>query len=383
MTALASRRRAVTLRGAATVVVALVVVVTLSAWGVVTLASSTIGRAVEDASAPVALPMTSTGMIGVLDASGRLASAVVVVLDPSGVGGSLVVVAPEADVASGRADSFITLADGVGTGGEGVFALDAESLTGIGFDAVLLTGAPRLAELLAPIGSVTVDGDVLEVDALAEALVSPTEGVEPAEHLAADGALWGAVAAAVGDGVPALAGAVTAAVDGEAAPVGMESLLRRLFAGRVGHRTMPVTTVDTPAGPVVVHDWSEMLVVMAQIAPARVAAPLAASTVRVVASGVDLAVEAVDRLGLAGLNVVSVDTASAAPPAVTRIVVTSSAAMEDAAEFSLVFGPVDVVVADRPIEGVDVVIELGESFAADLGRAIADDLAGSLFAPGS
>ena len=70
-------------------------------------------------------------------------------------------------------------------------------------------------------------------------------------------------------------------------------------------------------------------------------------------------------------------------PDVTRVLVGGADALEDAAAFALVVGPVETAVVDRRVEGVDVIIELGESFTADLDRAIAEDLVGSLFAPGS
>lgn len=385
MTALASRRRTSTRQAAVAVAVAVALVVGLSVWGAATLASSTIGRAVEPGSTALSLPFTATGVLGVVDDDGHLASAVVIVLDPSGVGGSIVSIAPEADVASGRADSVVTLADGVATGGESLFALDAESMVGIGVDALLLADVDRLADLLSPVGPITVGTDDLDVTAAAEILAGPGAG-DPAAHLEADSAIWAALAAAVGEGVPALAGAIDSApLAADATPTGMEPLLRRLFAGPVGHRMMPLRTLvpaSDDAGAIVAHDWSEMLVVMAQVAPVRVAAPFAASTVRIVApAGVDAAVEAVDRLGLAGLNVVSVDTAAGTVPSVTRILVGGPEALDDADEFAAVFGPVETAIAERRVDGVDVIVELGESFNADLDRAIADDLVGSLFAP--
>lgn len=385
MTALASRRRTSTRQAAVAVAVAVALVVGLSVWGAATLASSTIGRAVEPGSTVLRLPFTATGVLGVVDDDGHLASAVVIVLDPSGVGGSIVSIAPEADVASGRADSVVTLAEGVATGGESLFALDAESMVGIGIDALLLADVDRLADLLSPVGPITVGTDDLDVTAAAEILAGPGAG-DPAAHLEADSAIWAALAAAVGEGVPALAGAIDSApLAADATPTGMEPLLRRLFAGPVGHRMMPLRTLvpaSDDAGTIVAHDWSEMLVVMAQVAPVRVAAPFAASTVRIVApAGVDAAVEAVDRLGLAGLNVVSVDAAAGTVPSVTRILVGGPEALDDAGEFAAVFGPVETAIAERRVDGVDVIVELGESFNADLDRAIADDLVGSLFAP--
>ena len=384
---MAARRRASTRQAALAVAVAVLLVAGLSVWGAATLASSTIGQEVESGSTPLRLPFTATGLLGVVDADGELASAVVIVLDPAGVGGSIVSIAPEADVASGRADSSVALADGVATGGESLFTLDAESMVGIGFDAVLLSDVDRLADLLAPVGPITLAS--VRLDGIEAARIIAEPGIaDAAEHLETDAAVWAALVAAVGEGVPALAEAIDPGpLDPDLAPIGMEALLRRLFAGPVGHRTMPVRTL-VPAGDdtdeIVSHDWSEMLVVMAQIAPLRVAAPFAASTVRVVApAGVDAAIEAVDRLGLAGLNVVSVDTTAGPVPDVTRVLVGGPEALEDAAAFGLVVGPVETAVIDRRVEGVDVVIELGESFTADLDRAIADDLVGSLFAPGS
>ena len=419
MTALAGRRRLFTARAAALVVSSLVLALVLTVVGVRTLATSTIGAEVTSGGpASLRLPFTSTAFIGNVDDEGVLRSAAMLALDPDGVGGSVVSIDASADIASNRSTEVMPLSDGLSTGGVDVFRLDAESITGATFDLVSVLTVDDLTALLDPIGAVTVDLPVsvsddhsgrsvaagvstLEPSDIAWVLTAHVNGVPSSALAPARAAVWDAVAASIGDGVASLEGVfVREELTPQAVPATITSFWRRLIAGPVGHRALQVEPLAPGRAPDGVdasfHDWSETLMVSAHIAPARVAAPLDAATIRIVVpfsdgdgeqgdlTVTDLAVTAVDRAVLAGLNVVSVATLesgiASGPPDVTQIWTGDAERVADAAaSFAILFGDVSASVGDYSVDGVDVVVILGRSFIDDLDRDIRPSIEDSVF----
>jgi len=98
-------------------------------------------------------------------------------------------------------------------------------------------------------------------------------------------------------------------------------------------------------------------------------------------SGADIALLAVDRIRAASGNVLSVSaTSSGLAPQVTRVLVADDDQIEVAAEsFALLFGTVEVSLAEERIDGVDVQVILGLSFLEDLDADIETRLVGSVF----
>jgi hypothetical protein len=73
-------------------------------------------------------------------------------------------------------------------------------------------------------------------------------------------------------------------------------------------------------------------------------------------------------------------TASGLAPQVTRVLVADDDQIEVAAQsFALLFGPVEVSLAEERIDGVDVQVMLGLSFLEDLDADVAARLVGSVF----
>ena len=419
MTALAGRRRLFTIRAATVVASSMLLAIVLTVVGVRTLATSTIGAEVPSGGlASLRLPFTSTAFIGIVDDEGTLRSAAMLALDPEGVGGSVVSVDASADIASNRSTDVMPLRDGLAIGGLDVFRLDAESITGATFDLVSVLTVGDLAALLDPIGVVTVDLPVSVSDAssgrsvaagvstldpsdVASVLAAHADGVASSAIAPARAAVWDAVAASIGDGVASLDGVfVREELTPQALPATITSFWRRLIAGPVGHRALKVEPLAADRVPDGVdasfHDWSETLMVSAHIAPTRVAAPLDAATIRIVVpfsesdasmtdrTAADLAVTAVDRAVLAGLNVVSVATletgSDSNPPEVTQIWTGDAERVADAAaSFAILFGDVSASVGDYSVDGVDVVVILGRSFIDDLDRDIRPSLEDSVF----
>src|SRR5690606_30018253 len=103
---------------------------------------------------PVAqrLPFTWTALVGVVDEDGRLTSVVAMVLDPTGVGGSMVSIAATADSGAGVAAELVPLDAVLAVEGPEAFARQAEVLTGMTFDIVELVDEARLIDLISPLG---------------------------------------------------------------------------------------------------------------------------------------------------------------------------------------------------------------------------------------
>jgi len=102
MTASADRRRRFTIVGAILAFVGVVAVIGVLIVAVVTLRTSQEGRAPEtDEREIVSFPETPNAVIGVVDDLDRLSSLAVLTLDPSGVGGSIVLVPVNVDQTNG------------------------------------------------------------------------------------------------------------------------------------------------------------------------------------------------------------------------------------------------------------------------------------------
>ena len=420
MTALAERRRVHTLRAAVAAGGAIVVATVLTAIGVTTLATSTIGAEVEtDALPTLRLPFTATAFLGLVDDEGALRAAAMLALAPDGIGGSVVSVEVTADIASNRSMEVIPLSNGLSTGGVDLLRLDAEGITGTSFDLVTVLKPDEFAALVDPIGEAEADFAVgvrdestgrtwpsgrnsLQAADIADVLVASAEGVTSASLSSTRTAVWDGLSVAIGGGMQSLDGVFEPGeLDPQGVPANIASFWRRLIAGEVNHRALsvePLAVDRVPAGEeVTFHDWSETLMVVAQIAPARVAAPLDAATLRLVVpftdddlNGLgltiaDVAVTALDRFGMAGLNVVSVLTSppqTLAVPKVTEVWVGEQARVADGAEsFALLLGDVTASVGDHRVEAVDVIVTLGDSFLDDIGRDIRPALAESVFDP--
>lgn len=428
MTAIAHRRTRATMIGLAAAVVALVGVVALSIVGLETLADSTAGRqAVEEEQPVVAqrLPFTSTALVGVADDDGRLTSLVVAVLESDGTGGTLVQVPVEADPSSGNAETVAPLDAILAVAGPIAFRESVERLTGLSFDIIEVADQQRFAQLVAPLGDLTVDlpgvvrdsssGEVWEpgpqvVTAPGAArLVTAVEpsvpgwGFEPARA-----AVWQAVADRVGAGIGS---ASPVAVDTDVPiPGSTDEFVDRLFAGRVQFRALQFTPldgsdvaerIDPPfraafgsevVDSVVLLDRAEMLMVFGGVAPSRLGAPVDAPTFRIV-NGLtddeaavlgrtpsDLTRTVVNVLMFTKTNVVSVvDRAPTAAPEVTQVLVSDPTLLgEIEAVYEPHFGELEVVLATVAIDGIDAEIVLGRSFVTRLAADLPADVAGSV-----
>ena len=120
MTALPGRRRRATLVAGIATVAVLLLATGLTVLGAVTLYNSTEGADPSPAEPELTFPDTPTGALAVLDDTGALASIAVFVVQPAGVGGSIVAVPVSADASSGAGDERLPLAETVALQGADV-----------------------------------------------------------------------------------------------------------------------------------------------------------------------------------------------------------------------------------------------------------------------
>ncbi len=406
MTTSAQRRRRSTVIAVVVTVVVLLVAGGITALGAATLANSRAGRnATADELPIVQLPATPTGLIGVLDDQGRLTSMVVAVVDPDGSGGSIVPIAPTADASLGLGDDRLPVAETLELDGPDAFRSAVEALTALSFDTIELVDAPRLAELLAPVGPVAVDvpADVLDDDREEPVLATGSVRLETADvvdaltswssaradHFNDPGrdAVWEAIATSVGAGV-------SSAPTGElTAPRTTDELLQRLFAGPVGARPILTTVPEPGRNPrgvdVVIPDRADLLLVFGRIAPARLGSPNPSHAFRIESSLTDadtasvgvtataVVLDVIGRLLYVQANVVSVASPEGSAPEVTQVIVADENIRATVEElYPLLFGKIEVVAAEQRIEGIDVVLVLGQSYVEFLaGGSVVDDVA--------
>jgi hypothetical protein len=411
VTALPGRRRRSTIVGAVAAAVAVAVVITLTIVGALALYNSTDGA---DASAPrdeLVFPNTPVGALAAVDAQGKLASLAVLVVQPAGTGGSVVTVAVNADSGGGPDGAPLPLDQTLAVQGQDAFRSELAAALRLGVEDVAFVDAARLAELLAPAGTLHVDlpvevadanGDVVatagasEMDATAAAavLTSRDAKVSATEQYPAAEAIWSAVAAAVGDGISEAPATTTtgvastppaSATAAAASDAAVASLFGDLISGRVGTRALRADPVPAEQNPNRADasrlDPAEAVLVFGQIAPGAVSAPGSGLSFRVVSafsddqlagtglSNTDVAYRTIAIILSNGGNVVSVATNGATPDGPTTLAVSDMTLAAGAEAVKASLGPVEVTLDEHPIAGVDVVAVLGTDALATIGTA--------------
>jgi hypothetical protein len=425
MTAIERRRTRGTALAFAAAVLGLAAAAVLGVSGVRSLSDSTAGRQAEgqrDARPSQRLPFTSTALVGVVDDDDRLTSVTVWILEPNGVGGSIIGLAASADAASGTFDTLAPLAAVYETGGVEEFLAAAERLTSLSFDVVEITDPPRFAQLVGPLGDLPTllpvsFGDAsseeqwmagettLSAPAAARAITATDPDVADWSYEPARAAVWQAIADRVGAGVGSVA---PIASDREVPiPANLNQFSDRLFGAAVEYRALSFLPIDADrvasqlldpyvgalgsVDAVVAHDRAEMAMLFGAAAPGRRGAPLDAPVFRVVSpfaeadlegldlSSSDVLKRAIDGLFFAQANVVSVaDLADADVPEVTQVVVADPEVSDAVREvYAPLFGEIEVVPATVRIDGIDVEVTLGRSFLEQLRGDSSPSVAGS------
>jgi hypothetical protein len=348
----------------------------------------------------VQFPVTPTGAIAVLDANGALASLAVVSVRPTedgeepGIGGTIVPVPVSADVSGGIGTEPLPLDETVGLFGPESLADEIPALLGVSIDDVAALSESDLASALAGVGPIEVtlpesvttpDGSLL-ADAGAQSIDAATASailavrdasVSGAEDYDIDVTVWNGIASAIGAGLSA-----PLQIGEGSGPGSLRDTVGRLTSGPISIQTIrfeAVASVDVnPRGvDALALDRVDVAMLFGHVAPARVAAPYAGYTFRVVSGfgdsqlpqGVvrlDVAYTAVKALLETESNVRSVDTTADEAPTATVIEVANESLLPGAERLADVFGPVEVRVAGTRIAGIDMVVTLGTDYLATL-----------------
>lgn len=424
MTALKQRRTRTTVVALVAAAIGFTTSAVIGVAGVRSLADSTAGElaAGQARVTPTQrLPFTSTALVGVVDDDGRLTSVAAWVLEPDGVGGSIIGIAASADADSGTRDVLAPLAAIYGANGPLELRSAVERLTRLSFDVIEIVDQRRFAQLVSPLGDLPASFPVTVVAQSGEeweagdvALTSPAaaRAITASDPTVADwlfesarSAVWRAVAERVGAGV----GSVTPIASDRDVPIprNLDEFADRLYAAPVDFRALGFIPIDPErvadqldatfagalgsAAAVVAHDRAEMIMVFGATAPSRLGAPLDAPIFRVVApftaddladlelNRSDVLKRAIDRLFFAQANVVSVaDLSDEAVPEITRVLVADPTVVDAVREvYEPLFGEIEVAPATVKIDGVDVEVTLGRSFLEELRGDSAPVVAGS------
>ena len=406
MTVSRHRRRMSTTRALIASLVGVGLALILGVAGAVAIYNTKDGQVQGSDTPEVQFPVTPTGAIAVVGPGGTLASLAVVTVRPTeggdepGTGGTLVPVPVSADASGGIGTERLPLDETVGLFGTESLSDEIPALLGVSIDDVAALTELELATALADLGAIEVtlpeavtssDGSVLvdvgvrSIDAATAAaiLANRESSLSGAEDYEIDVAVWSGIASAVGDGLgtPMQIGEGTG-------PGSLLDTFGRLTSGPMAVQTIrfePIASVDlNPRGvDALVLDRVDVAVLFGHVAPARVAAPYAGYTYRVVSafgdaqlpSGiarVDVAYTAVKAVLATESNVRSVDTTADEAPAATRIEVADDSLLAAAERLADVFGPVEARVAGTRIAGIDIVVTLGTDYLATLDNDAAD-----------
>jgi hypothetical protein len=328
----------------------------------------------------IKLPITPVGMLATVDGRDHLTSVAVFVLTAgTQLGGSIVSVPVSSDSTAGGGDERIPLTEVYSHDGPEALTLAVESVLSITIDVSTVATDADAAALLTPVAPVraTLPADVLATEAgepttLFEAgavSLSAAQAVEVLTATVADQtdadrrgnheAIWTGVAAGVGTGKGA---------PDQTLPINsLGVLLDRLFAGPVEARglpTVPLAAGENPDGKDVdILVRADAIFILASVAPASMSAPAPGLVFRIEAppgyeDRVKFAVQVILYLGA---NVQSVYLGGDVHEA-TRYFIDDPRLVEEAESNNALFGKTETLTPVLPIEGIDVILQLGTDF---------------------
>lgn len=387
-------------------------VVAVGVLAFTTLRSSEEGTAPEvDVRDSVVFPSTPNAVVAVVDDLDRLTSIAVLTLDPSGVGGSIVTVPVNADQTNGFGPVRLPISRQPYTPGDQSqqeqFLSEIEPLLTLTIERAVVAGPEQLADLLQPLGEVTVelpenvvdsdtpgsglvvtDGEQqLDTDRLVQAFTAIDADGESYGHHEVDVALWGGVvesAATVRADVPL--DDLGRPVD----PVDFDQFWTRFLGGDVSLRDIGIdvgaarSVENSTEADFTLVDRRDALLVFGSVSPGQVSKPNESLSFSLVVGFTDAEVAVlgdddsgfpitkasmtrrfIGEMLFAQANIVSVELADApgSIPAVTRIEIADARFEADVRAVSRrFFGDAEVVVATTLTDGVDAVVVLGEDF---------------------
>ena len=330
------------------------------------------------------LPITPVGMLATVDSDDVLTSIAIFVLKAGDqLGGSIVSVPVSSDSTAGGGEDRVPLTQVYAEGGAEALVLGVESVLSITIDVSSVASAADAEGLLNPVSPVAAQlptdvlgtssaGTVTLFDAgehdlsaaeTAEVLTATADGQRDADRRGNIEALWSGVAAAVGAGRTT----ADAAVDGVASIASLGDLMNRLFAAPVEARGLPAAPLPAADNPgdkdVEELIRYEAIFVLASVAPASMSAPTTGLMFRIEAPpGYEERVKfAVAAILVLGANVISVYLGGEVHEA-TRYYIDDPRLVEEAESNNALFGDPETRTPELPIEGIDVILQLGTDF---------------------
>jgi hypothetical protein len=261
----------------------------------------------------------------------------------------------------------LPIAETFALSGEASLETEVESMLGLGIDVFEVVDVDRLTALLEGIG-------VPDAASAAAVLTDRDPSVPAIEQYPDATATWSEIAATMSeDGTASVASA------GSSDAPTIDSLLTALSGGSAaarGLRAEPFGAERNPRGvDVSLLDPAEITLVFAQIAPGKVAAPNPALTFRIEArysdeqldgtgfdSNNEVAYAAISSLLFVGANVLSVNTQPGTAGEATVVELADETLAPATAGVDLLFGTLDVQVAETRIVGVDALLRLGTDY---------------------
>ncbi len=410
MTANPVRRRRTAQLGGVALAGGLLAVVLVSFLAVTTLRSSRAGRAPEvDVRRIVEFPDTPNAAVGIVDDLDRLTSLAVLTLDPSGIGGSVVVIPVNVDANNGFGPERRPISRRPFTPGDDEQAaeliVELEPLLTLTIEASVVVGPDQLRSVLEPVAPLEVDlpervvdsdspgsgfvaaaGErTLDLDRLVAAFTAISADSTSYSHHDIDVALWSAIADSESGSVD-----VDVPVDEFGRPTPPATtieLVERLFSGDVAARDLAVLQADDSGAEnpddadFVVVDRLDAVLVFTAISPGLVSTPNEALSFRLVVGydeaqlgvlgdgpdGAPIGKEALVTELIGGLlfgrgNVVAIDLSDDpdSVPATTRLVVGNEDLVDDLDGIvDAFFEGSEIEVGDEVIDNAQVTVVLG------------------------
>lgn len=337
----------------------------------------------------IKLPVTPVGMLATVNDADQLTSIAVFVLSAgTQLGGSILTVPVSSDSTASIGPDRIPLTEVYATDGPEALSFALESVLSLTIDVSMVATPAEAEALLQPVTPVSValpgDVDVTPASGTTEvvlpagqASISASQAVAVLTSVA-DGqlnatrrgnidAVWAGVAAGVGTG--------KAIPDVSVPLASVSDLMARLFAGPVESRGLPadpISATDNPDGKdVEALVRAEAIFVLASIAPASMSAPSTGLVFRVEAPpGYEDRVKfAVGVILYLGGNVVSVYLGDDLHEA-TRYYVDDPRLVDEAQSNNALFGLTETLTPAVPIEGIDVILQLGTEFLNGVGNEL-------------
>ena len=333
------------------------------------------------------IPSTPVGMLASVDALDNLTGITVWVMLPDGAAGGSIVSLPISSDIVGVDGSRQSLAEAYAEGGSESLVHAVESVLSLTIDQWLVATPAQLTELLQPVAPITVvfpddvmvdDGNDevtlfsagrsdLSAGQMASMLNATASSQTEADRRANIEAAWAGVAAAIGNG---------RTEPSATPPATLGQLVSQVYAGPTHSRgllTNELTDSSLGDRDVTELDRAEAVLVFATIAPSNMSAPAPGLVFRVeappnYAAKVKWTIEA---LLYVGANVSWVSQ-NGPVQATTKVLLSDQGLKDDALGAEGLFGAdFEQSVNAEPIEGIDVIIQLGTSFLDDPNTGIA------------